>query len=99
VDVLEDMHLIRGEWRAGARWYELVHDRFIEPIQMSNDAWRARHKGLMAQLTALMAPLIVRMPRLSPPQTLTIRRLSCLVWALALLSALAIIAAVLGWMR
>jgi SOS regulatory protein LexA len=35
VDVLENLHLIRGEWRAGAPWYELTHDRFIEPIQES----------------------------------------------------------------
>ena len=36
IDVLESMHLIRAEWRAGARWYELTHDRFIEPILSSN---------------------------------------------------------------
>jgi SOS-response transcriptional repressor LexA len=35
VDVFQNLHLIRGEWRAGARWYELTHDRFIEPIQES----------------------------------------------------------------
>ena len=39
VDVLEDMHIIRGEWRAGARWYELTHDRLIEPIEKSNRQW------------------------------------------------------------
>ncbi|MGR9044611.1 MAG: nSTAND1 domain-containing NTPase [Gammaproteobacteria bacterium] len=39
VRVLEDLHLIRGEWRAGARWFELTHDRFIEPIQASNRQW------------------------------------------------------------
>ncbi|WP_292389952.1 WD40 repeat domain-containing protein [Methanosarcina sp. UBA5] len=36
IDVLESMHLIRAEWRAGARWYELTHDRFIKPILFSN---------------------------------------------------------------
>ncbi len=39
VDLLEDLHLIRGEQRAGARWYELTHDRMIEPIQESNRIW------------------------------------------------------------
>jgi WD40 repeat protein len=39
VRVLEDLHLIRGEWRAGARWYELTHDRFVEPVQESNRQW------------------------------------------------------------
>jgi WD40 repeat protein len=36
IDVLESMHLIRAESRSGARWYELTHDRFIEPILSSN---------------------------------------------------------------
>jgi hypothetical protein len=44
VDVLEQRYLIRGELRAGARWYELTHDRFIEPIRASNRQWQAaRH--------------------------------------------------------
>lgn len=41
VEVLEDLHIIRGEWRAGARWYELTHDRLIEPIRQSNQDWFA----------------------------------------------------------
>jgi len=41
VDVLERQHLIRGDMRAGARWYELVHDRLVEPILQSNRAWEA----------------------------------------------------------
>jgi formylglycine-generating enzyme required for sulfatase activity len=44
VDVLENLHLIRGEWRAGARWYELTHDRFIGPIQRSNEVWHAARR-------------------------------------------------------
>jgi hypothetical protein len=40
VDVLTDLHLIRAEYRAGSRWYELTHDRFIEPVQRSNEEWR-----------------------------------------------------------
>ena len=47
VDTLENLHLIRGEWRAGAQWYELTHDRFIGPIQRSNYKWfRARERRL-----------------------------------------------------
>ena len=42
VDALENQHLIRGELRAGAHWYELTHDRLIEPIQTSNEALRRR---------------------------------------------------------
>ena len=41
VDVLVDQHIIRAEYRAGIRWYELTHDRFIEPILASNAEWFA----------------------------------------------------------
>lgn len=33
--------LLRGEDRAGGKWYELVHDRFIDPILHSNQKWFA----------------------------------------------------------
>jgi hypothetical protein len=39
VDILERQHVIRSEPRAGARWYELTHDRLIEPIRKANDTW------------------------------------------------------------
>jgi tetratricopeptide (TPR) repeat protein len=39
IDELEGRHLITAEWRAGGRWYELTHDRFIEPIATSNKAY------------------------------------------------------------
>ena len=40
VDKLEAIRLIKGEWKgATARWYELAHDRFIEPIRKSNEKW------------------------------------------------------------
>jgi len=29
VDLLAELRLVRAEYRAGARWYELTHDRFI----------------------------------------------------------------------
>jgi tetratricopeptide (TPR) repeat protein len=60
VDVLENQHLIRGEWRAGARWYELTHDRFIEPIQESNETWREkRRRTVFTALGAAVAALVV----------------------------------------
>jgi len=40
VTLLAGQYLLRAEIRAGGTWYELVHDRFIEPIQQSNRAWR-----------------------------------------------------------
>jgi len=33
---LAERHLLKAEHRLGARWYELQHDRFIEPILRSN---------------------------------------------------------------
>jgi WD40 repeat protein len=40
VDLLENRHILRCEARAGAAWYELTHDRFIDPILRSNAGWR-----------------------------------------------------------
>jgi hypothetical protein len=36
---LENAHLIRTEQRRGTEWYELAHDRLIEPIRANNAAW------------------------------------------------------------
>ncbi len=33
---LEDRRLLKAEHRAGTRWYELQHDRLIEPIQQAH---------------------------------------------------------------
>jgi tetratricopeptide (TPR) repeat protein len=33
---LEDRHIIKAEHRAGIRWYELQHDRLIEPLQQAH---------------------------------------------------------------
>lgn len=46
---LVNQHLIRAEVRGGARWYELTHDRLIEPIRTSNQRWLLRRSG--AELT------------------------------------------------
>lgn len=46
IDELENLHLVRAEWRAGRRWYELIHDRFIKPIQESNQKWLTKQKIL-----------------------------------------------------
>ncbi|MFT2011001.1 hypothetical protein ACMA1I_20185 [Pontibacter sp. 13R65] len=36
---LENHRLIRAELRGGEIWYELSHDRLIQPIRKSNDEW------------------------------------------------------------
>jgi WD40 repeat protein len=43
VGQLEDRFLLRFESRAGSGWYELVHDRFVDPILQSNASWRETH--------------------------------------------------------
>ncbi len=44
VEVLEQHRIIRPDIRAGNRWFELVHDRLVEPIMMSNQAWATQHQ-------------------------------------------------------
>ena len=44
VDVLSRHYIIRSEVRAGARWYELSHDRLIAPILSSNREWEAKRQ-------------------------------------------------------
>lgn len=44
---LEDAHLVRADSRRGAEWYELAHDRLVEPVRASNAAWRAAHLRLL----------------------------------------------------
>lgn len=39
VDRLEKLHIINAEVSGGERWYELSHDRFIQPVQKSNKDW------------------------------------------------------------
>lgn len=39
VTMLADHYLLRAESRAGGIWYELVHDRFIEPVLVANRTW------------------------------------------------------------
>lgn len=44
VDVLSRHYIIRSEVRAGARWYELAHDRLVAPILSSNREWEAKRQ-------------------------------------------------------
>ncbi|MEZ4860733.1 MAG: hypothetical protein R3C14_05475 [Caldilineaceae bacterium] len=53
VDQLESQWLLRSESRAGGRWVELTHDRFVQPIQEANHAWEARQSNPLAAVTRL----------------------------------------------
>lgn len=55
VDELESQHIIRAELRGGERWYELSHDRFIQPIRESNNDWRLARSGAVAKRNELEA--------------------------------------------
>jgi WD40 repeat protein len=53
VEWLARRHLIRAEYRSGASWYELTHDRFIEPILTSNKVWFAGREDIERVLLSL----------------------------------------------
>jgi hypothetical protein len=60
VAVLEGRHLIRADTRAGTRWYELAHDRFVEPVQESNATWNGkRRRTILTALGAIAAILVL----------------------------------------
>jgi WD40 repeat protein len=44
---LTAVHLLRRDEHRGIRWYELAHDRLVQPLQESNAAWRADHLSLL----------------------------------------------------
>lgn len=62
IQYLLKRHVIRIEGRAGARWCELTHDRFIDPIIRGNAAWRETrrrrlnlHRGVTTAVVAALA--------------------------------------------
>ena len=44
VEALAERRLIYAEVHSGARWYELAHDRLIDPVRQSNRAWEEMHR-------------------------------------------------------
>jgi WD40 repeat protein len=49
VRLLEDSHLLRVQHRAELPWYELAHDRWIEPILEANGRWRTGIKNPLTE--------------------------------------------------
>ena len=43
IEALRDAFLVRAEDRRGSTWYELAHDRLIEPVRKDNQKWRQQH--------------------------------------------------------
>lgn len=79
VDKLEAMRLIKGEWKGtNVRWYELAHDRFIEPIRRSNEKWQAnqsRSEQLRLRLEARASKWQPGSKLLDAEELLEVRRL------------------------
>jgi WD40 repeat protein len=44
IQQLIDAHLVRGEQRRGATWFELAHDRLVEPVRQDNATWREANR-------------------------------------------------------
>jgi WD40 repeat protein len=53
IEEILDTHLVRGEKRAGATWYELAHDRLIQPVRESNQDWYEDHLEPFQRQTTL----------------------------------------------
>lgn len=49
---LAGQFLLRAEMRAGGAWYELIHDRFVGPIQQANEHWRLKQSPLLLAAAA-----------------------------------------------
>ena len=50
---LVDAHLVRAEQRSSATWYELAHDRLIEPVLENNDEWFEANLTKFEKMAAL----------------------------------------------
>jgi WD40 repeat protein len=106
VEQLERRRLLRSEWRANARWFELTHDRLIAPIERSNPAALVRTvsdlgRVVRGALGALGGVLVAVIPATLlaaatrdafAPGTLVA---AAAYWAM--LSALVFACAALGW--
>jgi hypothetical protein len=55
---LEDAHLIRADRRRGTDWYELTHDRFVEPIRISNAEFRRKRRRRSTRWIAIGTGLV-----------------------------------------
>jgi hypothetical protein len=53
VKALERQFLLRAEIRAGGAWFELVHDRFVDPVRQANKAWFQQNETPLQHQAAL----------------------------------------------
>ena len=55
IRMLVDAHLVRAEKRLGATWFELAHDRLIQPVRSNNAAWFQENLSLLQRQASLWA--------------------------------------------
>ena len=48
VDILASKYIIRADVRPSGTWYELAHDRLLDPVVADNLEWRATYKNPVA---------------------------------------------------
>jgi hypothetical protein len=53
VDILNNAYIIRASVRGGDVWYELAHDRLVEPILETNQLWRENYDNPLAGTTRI----------------------------------------------
>jgi len=53
IHLLENSHLIRAEKRLGATWFELAHDRLIQPVRDDNAIWFQENLSLLQRQASL----------------------------------------------
>ena len=49
IEKLYDSYLVRKERRLNATWYELAHDRLVQPIRLNNKEWFDQNLGLLGK--------------------------------------------------
>jgi hypothetical protein len=50
INLLTRVYLVRLEERRGVNWYELTHDRLVEPIRSANAVWRERNPAVLTPI-------------------------------------------------
>ncbi|MDQ3012801.1 MAG: ATP-binding protein [Acidobacteriota bacterium] len=55
IDALKNDYLVRPEQRRGVTWYELAHDRLIEPVTTNNKKWFEQNLSTFQKQAALWA--------------------------------------------
>ncbi len=51
VDILNDAYIIRADVRGGDIWYQLAHDRLVEPVLEANVIWRENYDNPLDKVT------------------------------------------------